>query len=467
MATDSRRDPQLLQAIYEQLPASYWEGLNEQVGFSKIIERRLREWGVSGGDLWDVGCGNGNLLRTFGNQWNKHGIEPGHQAVDEGRGLNLDVRLGTASALRLRGVADVVLLIDVAEHLPDPELELLAIKDMLRPNGTLVLLTGTADAWTARFAGNRWYYLHCVGHVTIFGARSFDRLLSELGFVDIASERFEHPGSIGARRWLQRIGGNAPHRARQAAGGDALLSRSSNGFRSKTDRIRVEMNPVESQPAAESIATTSVGGEPSTRRFRVLFCSWSELDIASGTPVIVCDMLKHFLISDAQVFTEANVDQKRRRTTNVEHRINTYRFHAQAWPFRRGHRIRSRLARLGLPVLVGQLVRLIHRFKPDCIFAIYAQPHWIAATWMASRITGVPLVYHIHDAFLEVEERRQNSELAKWLERKTLTSARVLALTTTWPSTTSENTASSARSSGTSWSTSRFLRERSPSRQAS
>ncbi len=213
VATDSRRDPQLLHSIYEQLPASYWEGLNEQIGFSEMIELRLRERGVSRGDLWDVGCGNGNLLHTFGHQWNKHGIEPGQRAVDNARRRNLYVRLGTASALRLRDVADVVLLIDVAEHLPDPELELSAIKDMLRPGGTLVLLTGTADAWTARFAGARWYYLHCVGHVTIFGASSFDRLLAELGFVDIASDRFEHPGSVGARRWLQRIGGNALRRA--------------------------------------------------------------------------------------------------------------------------------------------------------------------------------------------------------------------------------------------------------------
>lgn len=185
---------------------------------------------------------------------------------------------------------------------------------------------------------------------------------------------------------------------------------------------------MESQLAAEGFATPATRSELHARPFRVLFCSWSELDIASGTPVIVCDMLKHFPISDAEIFTESNVDQKRRRKANVEHRINKYSFHARAWPFRRGHRVRSWLARFGLPVLVAQLVLLIRRFKPHCIFAIYAQPHWITATWMASRITGVPLIYHIHDAFLEADERRQNSELANWLEQKTLTSARVLAL---------------------------------------
>lgn len=189
------------------------------------------------------------------------------------------------------------------------------------------------------------------------------------------------------------------------------------------------MSAAESQSAAAGLETSVKSvAEQSTREFRVLFCSWSELDIASGTPVIVCDMLRHFSFADAEVLTESNVDQKRRRKITVEHRIRKYRFHTWLWPFARGHRIRTRLARYGLPVLVAQIVLEIFRFRPDCIFAIYAQPHWITATWIASRITGVPLIYHIHDAFLEVDDRRQRSEIAKWLEKRTLTSARVLAL---------------------------------------
>ena len=46
IAIDERRDPQLLRSIYEDLPASYWHGLNEQIGFHSVIERHLRERGV-------------------------------------------------------------------------------------------------------------------------------------------------------------------------------------------------------------------------------------------------------------------------------------------------------------------------------------------------------------------------------------------------------------------------------------
>ena len=144
--------------------------------------------------------------------------------------------------------------------------------------------------------------------------------------------------------------------------------------------------------------------------------------------MIVCDILRHFAPADAEVLVEENADQKRRRETELRHPVHKYRLHARLWPFARGHRIRNRLSRLGLPVLVGQMVAHIRKFKPDCIYAIYAQQHWILATWIASRLTGVPLIYHVHDAFLEGNERRQQSRFAAWLERRTLTSTRVLAL---------------------------------------
>jgi glycosyltransferase involved in cell wall biosynthesis len=161
---------------------------------------------------------------------------------------------------------------------------------------------------------------------------------------------------------------------------------------------------------------------------RVLFCSWTELDIASGTPVIICDLLQHFSAGHAEALVEENRDNQRRRQIRVEHPIRKYRFHSRLWPYTVGHRIRSRLARLGTPVLIAQMIRRIRQLRPDCILAVYAQPHWILATWIASRLTGVPLLYYVHDTFLEQTTRRKNSAFARWLDRKALSAARVLVL---------------------------------------
>ena len=161
----------------------------------------------------------------------------------------------------------------------------------------------------------------------------------------------------------------------------------------------------------------------------MLFLTWSELDIVSGTPMVVRDLLDYFPSSDAEVMVELNVDTKQhRQVVDVKHKVSKFSLHAKLWPFKRGSRVRNLLARISTPALTLQMVMRIRRLKPDCIFAIYFQPHWIFAAWMASRVTGVPLVYHVHDAFLESFEHRKNSRFLRWLERKTLTGARVLAL---------------------------------------
>ena len=212
IATDLRRDPATMEEIYRKLPQTYWEGLNPQVGFHRLLERQIGRRGVNGGDLWDIGCGNGNLLAMFGPQWTKAGIEPGREAVVQAKSKGLNVMEGTASSLRLRNVADVAISIDVVEHLPDPETELNAMHEMLRPGGIALLFTGSADAMTARFAGSRWYYLHCIGHVTVFGRSALGTLARRAGFVDITTHRIEHPSAVGLPRWLRRIGGNALRR---------------------------------------------------------------------------------------------------------------------------------------------------------------------------------------------------------------------------------------------------------------
>jgi SAM-dependent methyltransferase len=211
IAVDERRNPELLGEIYRSLPESYWTRLNPHKSFGQTIERHLSRR-CRGGDLWDIGCGSGNLLQSLDVRWIKHGIEPGVRAVAVAKQKALDVRLGTAATLQLRGVANAAMMIDVVEHLPDPIHELKAVAEMMRPGGVLAIFTGAADAVLPRLVGERWYYLHCVGHVTIFSRAALRGLLADVGLIQIETERVEHPGGVGAIRWLRRLMGNALRR---------------------------------------------------------------------------------------------------------------------------------------------------------------------------------------------------------------------------------------------------------------
>ncbi|MCU1267792.1 MAG: methyltransferase protein [Acidobacteria bacterium] len=207
IAMDERRQQRVLDQIYRDLPDTYWQELSQQDRFANIVEDFVSVR-AEGPELWDVGCGTGNLLARLHPSWKKHGLEPGRRAVKEAQRQGMDVREGTAATAQLRDVADVVLAVDVVEHLLWPIEELTAIHRMLKPGGIIAIFTGIADALIPRMAGKSWYYLHCVGHVTVFSSEALKTMLSRIGMVDIESHRIEHQGAISLRQWCQRVAGN-------------------------------------------------------------------------------------------------------------------------------------------------------------------------------------------------------------------------------------------------------------------
>lgn len=208
IAIDERRAPGALEQAYASLPETYWSGLSEQAPLARRLEPVLAGLGHSAGELVDVGCGDGGLiaaLHTSGHTW---GIEPGAAAVARAKSRGCDVRQGSASSLALREVADVVLGIDLVEHLDAPAAELAAMAAMLKPGGHLVLLTGDAAAPAARVSGPWWYYLHVLGHVTVFSRQALRRALEQAGLRVVSQEPFDHPAAVSGRRWVQRLLGN-------------------------------------------------------------------------------------------------------------------------------------------------------------------------------------------------------------------------------------------------------------------
>jgi SAM-dependent methyltransferase len=207
IAIDERRDPERLHAIYESLPESYWNQLSPQDRFAGIVEQRLLSR-LPTGDLWDVGCGTGSLLGALGCHWKKHGIEPGQNAVALAKEKGFDVWEGTPAQLQKTSVADAITLVDVVEHMLDPLCELSAVYNMLRPGGHLLVFTGDANSLTARIASEKWYYLQCVGHVTVFSACALRRSLEQIGFVNVKCSIVDHQGAKGLSQWIGRIIGN-------------------------------------------------------------------------------------------------------------------------------------------------------------------------------------------------------------------------------------------------------------------
>ncbi len=116
--------------------------------------RRYRK----GGRLLDVGCAYGFFLQEAKRHFEVAGIELAEDAAAHARRHGLRVLSGVAdeSNLAQLGRMDVITLLDVIEHLPDPAETLALCARSLNPGGIMLITTGDFASLYARLAGRRW-----------------------------------------------------------------------------------------------------------------------------------------------------------------------------------------------------------------------------------------------------------------------------------------------------------------------
>ena len=137
----------------------------------------------------DFGCGMGTFVEVARRQlqmnaWGTDIIEPRF-------GRDWFVRAAELSPGRF----DVVVACEVVEHLADPLGTFEQIKRWLAPGGVFAFQTAYYDP---RACGRDWWYIGPAnGHVSLFSARSLDRLAERLG----AKRRASWNGYAGLQAW--------------------------------------------------------------------------------------------------------------------------------------------------------------------------------------------------------------------------------------------------------------------------
>lgn len=104
---------------------------------------------LAGLDIVDVGCGGGLLTEPMARLGaDAVGIDAGGEGVAAARrhaeegGLSIDYRVQTAEALAAEGKRfDVVLALEIVEHVADPETFLEALSRLMKPGGCIVMST--------------------------------------------------------------------------------------------------------------------------------------------------------------------------------------------------------------------------------------------------------------------------------------------------------------------------------------
>ena len=158
--------------------------------FARSVDfiRRYR----SNGRLLEIGCAYGFFLQEAARYFEAAGIELAEEAAAHGRRAGLNILSGAADeeSLRQIGHVDVIVLLDVIEHLPQPRETLELCCQHLNPGGIIVITTGDFGSVVARLAGARWRLMTPPQHLWFFTQDSMRRMSASLG---LSMAHVDHP----------------------------------------------------------------------------------------------------------------------------------------------------------------------------------------------------------------------------------------------------------------------------------
>lgn len=139
----------------------------------------------SGRRLLDVGCGVGDYLshkQTLG--WDAYGVEPSGRAAEICLERGLRVRHGYLDPTDWGESAfDVVTLLHVIEHLPDPQQTLRQTYRVLKPGGLIYIRTPNWRSIAARLFRTYWIGADAPRHYFLFTPSTLSKILVRAGLV--------------------------------------------------------------------------------------------------------------------------------------------------------------------------------------------------------------------------------------------------------------------------------------------
>jgi glycosyltransferase involved in cell wall biosynthesis/2-polyprenyl-3-methyl-5-hydroxy-6-metoxy-1,4-benzoquinol methylase len=174
------------------------------------IVARLTDYPVRGKRLFEVGANIGLFLSVAAAAgWDAAGIEPSAWAVEQGREqFGVDLRTGAVEELTLpHGSVDMLVMLDVLEHLVDPAEALRRLRPAVEEEGLLALSTVNVDSFHGRVRGERWPWF-IRSHLHYFRPPTLVAMLRAAGFEIVEWDVV--PRAFHLSYLLHRAGGTFP-----------------------------------------------------------------------------------------------------------------------------------------------------------------------------------------------------------------------------------------------------------------
>jgi len=163
-----------------------------------------------GAEVIEVGCGRGEMMELLGHQgFRVRGCEMSRHAIEYCRGRGLEVIYGCWPGLPfVPHSADVVMSLQVVEHVVDPRAFVADLVGLVRPGGIIAL--ATEDAWSSqtafertmrRLRGRTPEYMTATDHTFVFQGRHLRQLLEETGCDGVQSRSYSRPAPRESLHW--------------------------------------------------------------------------------------------------------------------------------------------------------------------------------------------------------------------------------------------------------------------------
>jgi len=255
---------------------SVWRGIPiageneaEEIVLAHRRLARVEQW-VPSGRLLDIGGFTGQLLRAA----RERGYEPSVVELDAWtvkharKKYILNVRSGPLRASTFPGQSfNLITLIDVLEHFPDPVEKMSTVAELLHPGGIVLTVVPNAGCREARRDILAWKHFKPWKHICLYDSRTLRELglRSGLELIDVDTELSSGAGYIGAlMAFFRRADFDIPSGARKisvrvdGARGDTLLATPVlRGLRRRFPQaeLRVETGYPELLEAGENVTT--------------------------------------------------------------------------------------------------------------------------------------------------------------------------------------------------------------------
>jgi SAM-dependent methyltransferase len=171
--------------------------------------------------ILDVGGGTGEISSIFVRRGGAAGalvVDPDERSVEVARSRGLEGFAGTIEDLETDRRFDLVLMLNLIEHVADPVGVLQKAAGLLDERGLVWLQTPNFRALDGMlFRHRNWAGYHCPRHWAIFGEEGLQRALAEAGLGVVRFKRTQ-----GGGFWAQSLLGL--WRARQTRGGEPPLA---------------------------------------------------------------------------------------------------------------------------------------------------------------------------------------------------------------------------------------------------